>query len=66
MIYSQAKKELKSKQRSLKDVLNELSGIKLVQVNDKWLVRNYTKQQKNLCKKLGLIIPEVFSPASPT
>lgn len=66
MIYSQAKKELKSKQRSLKDVLNELSGIKLVQANNKWLVRNYTKQQKSLCKKLGLIIPEVFSPASPT
>ena len=66
MIYSQAKKELKSKRTSLKDVLNELSGIKLVQVNDKWLVKNYTKQQKSLYKKLGLIISVVFSPASPT
>ena len=66
MIYSQINKELKSKRMSFKDILNELRGIKLIQANDRWLVRNYTKQRKILCKKLGLIIPEVFTPASTT
>ena len=51
MIYSQINKELKSKRMLFKDILNELRGIKLIQANDRWLVRNYTKQRKILCKK---------------
>lgn len=57
MIYHDLRKVLDEHNLSMKDVINELKGIKISKERGKWKVRNSTKQKKEICEKIGIRLP---------
>ena len=57
MIYHDLRMALDKKNLSLRDVINELKGIKMSKERARWMIRNNTKAKREICEKLDLVIP---------
>ena len=57
MIYHDLRKALDGVNLSLRDVINELKGIKMSKERSRWMIRNNTKTKRDICEKLNLSIP---------
>lgn len=60
MIYHDLRKVTDSKNLHLRDVMNELKGIKASKERGRWVVRNDTKHKRDICEQLGLLLPRVL------
>lgn len=57
MIYHDLRQVMDEANLSLRDVINELKGIKMSKERTRWMIRNNTKSKKKICEKLDLTIP---------
>ena len=57
MIYHDLRIVLDEVNLSLRDVINELKGIKMSKERARWMIRNNTKSKREICEKLNLSIP---------
>lgn len=60
MIYHDLRKVTDPKKLRLRDVMNELKGIKASKERGRWVVRNDTKHKRDVCEQLGLLLPRVL------
>lgn len=56
MIYHDLRKVLDKCNLSMRDVVNELKGIKISKERGIWKIRNSTKQKKEICEKIGITL----------
>ena len=66
MIFHDIQKKLKAEGLSVKEAMLILRGLKLVKERDRFVVRNYNKQRRQLCEKLGLNVSKHDVNSSPT
>ena len=66
MIFHDIQKKLKAEVLSVKEAMLILRGLKLVKERDRFVVRNYNKQRRQLCEKLGLNVSKHDVNSSPT
>ena len=63
LIYHDLKLLSNSKNLTVKDIMRDLRGIKLVKERERWVIRNDIKRKRELCETIGVQLPAVLPAA---